>query len=445
MKSFMKRGAALTAVLTTAAVMAGSGGSGSAPKAAEGQKFAGQTIRFVASNHTYTDAIKGLIPEFEKKTGIKVKMESYFEDQLTQKLTVELTSGSSTIDVFMTRPLQEGRLFSKNKWYEIITPYLSDTKKTPADWDWKDFKKSSVDAVTLGGSVYAIPIVTEGEIVYYRKDLFEKAGLKPPTTLEELEAAAKKLNDPANGVYGIVVRGQRNPSVTQFSGFLFSFGGDFIKDGKCVLDTPDALKAFQYYGRILKNYGPPGVTNMSWPQAQALFQSGKVAMWVDASTLAGPLLDKAKSAVHDKVAFTTFPTGPAGAKPYDVVPWALALSAQSKNKDAAWEFAKWITSKDIMKKAIAKKQTVARNSAWADKEATKDWPAGFAEVAAKTGQIALPYDRPLMTAVVEARDAIGDVIVKSIETGGTADLAPMLKDVVAKVNELLAKNNEGGK
>ena len=74
MKSFMKRGAALTAVLTTAAVMAGCGGSGSAPKAAEGQKFAGQTIRFVASNHTYTDAIKPLIPEFEKKTGIKVKM-----------------------------------------------------------------------------------------------------------------------------------------------------------------------------------------------------------------------------------------------------------------------------------------------------------------------------------------------------------------------------------
>ena len=184
---------------------------------------------------------------------------------------------------------------------------------------------------------------------------------------------------------------------------------------------------------------------MSWPQAQALFQSGKVAMWVDASTLAGPLLDKAKSAVYDKVAFATFPAGPAGAKPYDVVPWALAISAQSKNKDAAWEFAKWLTSKDIMKKAIAKQQTVARNSAWADKEATKDWPAGFAEVATKTGQIALPYDRPLMTAVVEARDAIGDVIVKSIETGGTADLAPMLKEVVVKVNELLAKNGEGGK
>lgn len=436
----------LSMVAALVMFVAGCGGSGGSKPAADPAKpFAGKTIRFVAANHNWTEVIKPMIPEFEKQTGMKVNMESYEEQQLTPKLTTEFTSNASTIDVFMTRPLQEGRLFSKNKWYEVLSPYLADAKKTPEAWEWKDFKKSSVDAVTLSGAVYAIPIVTEGEILYYRKDLLEKAGVKVPTTLDELEAAAKKLNDPANGIYGIVIRGQRNPSVTQFSGFLFSFGGDFIKDGKCVLDTPEALKAFQYYGRILKNYGPPGVTNMSWPQAQALFQSGKVAMWADASTLAGPLLDKAKSAVHDKVAFATFPAGPAGAKPYDVVPWALALSAQSKNKDAAWEFAKWLTSKDIMKKAIAKQQTVARNSAWADKEATKDWPAGFAEVATKTGQIALPYDRPLMTAVVEARDAIGDVIVKSIETGGGADLAPMLKTVVVKVNELLAKNGEGGK
>lgn len=436
---------AMTVVLAMAAAGCGGGGAPAKPAADPAKPFAGKTIRFVASNHNWTDVVKPMIPEFEKQTGIKVNMESYEEQQLTPKLTTEFTSNASTIDVFMTRPLQEGRLFSKNKWYEIMSPYLADTKKTPADWDWKDFKKSSVDAVTLSGSVYAIPIVTEGEILYYRKDLLEKAGVKVPTTLDELEATAKKLNDPANGIFGIVVRGQRNPSVTQFSGYLFSFGADFIKDGKCVLDSPEALKAFQYYGRILKNYGPPGVTNMSWPQAQALFQSGKVAMWTDASTLGGPLVDKAKSAVFDKVGYATFPAGPAGAKPYDVVPWALAISAQSKNKDAAWEFAKWLTSKDIMKKAIAKQQTVARNSAWADKEATKNWPAGFAEVSAKTGQIALPYDRPLMTAVVEARDVIGDVIVKSIETGGTADLAPMLKTVVTKVNELLAKNNEGGK
>ena len=440
MKSFMKRGAALTAVLTTAAVMAGCGGSGSAPKAAEGQKFAGQTIRFVASNHTYTDAIKGLIPEFEKKTGIKVKMESYFEDQLTQKLTVELTSGSSTIDVFMTRPLQEGRLFSKNNWYESLNPYVGDANKTPADWKWNDFQKTAVDATTLKGNLYAVPIVMEWQTLFYRKDLFEKAGLQPPKTLEELEAAAKKLNDPDNGVYGIVSRGQRGAAVTQFSSYLYAYGGDFLKDGKCVLDTPEAVKAMQYYGKILHDYGPAGATNMSWPQAQALMASGKVAMWTDASTLLPGLLDPQKSKVADKIGIAMFPAGPAGQHPYMVVPWAVSISAQSKNKDAAWEFIKWLSSEEVMKKAQLAGNTTTRNAIWSDKEVLAKLHPGMAEVAKQTGSIAVPYDRPVMTAVVEARDAIGDVLVKSIETGGSSEIADMAKSAVEKVNELLAKS-----
>lgn len=440
MNSFMKRGAALTAVLTTAAVMAGCGGSGSAPKAAEGQKFAGQTIRFVASNHTYTDAIKGLIPEFEKKTGIKVKMESYFEDQLTQKLTVELTSGSSTIDVFMTRPLQEGRLFSKNNWYESLNPYVGDANKTPADWKWNDFQKTAVDATTLKGNLYAVPIVTEWQTLFYRKDLFEKAGLQPPKTLEELEAAAKKLNDPENGVYGIVSRGQRGAAVTQFSSYLYAYGGDFLKDGKCTLDTPEAVKAMQYYGKILHDYGPAGATNMSWPQAQALMASGKVAMWTDASTLLPGLLDPQKSKVADKIGIAMFPAGPAGQHPYMVVPWAVSISAQSKNKDAAWEFIKWLSSEEVMKKAQLAGNTTTRNAIWNDKEVLAKLHPGMADVAKQTGSIAVPYDRPVMTAVVEARDAIGDVLVKSIETGGSADIADLAKSAVEKVNELLAKS-----
>ncbi len=370
-------------------------------------------------------------------------MESYFEDQLTQKLTVEMTSGSSTIDVFMTRPLQEGRLFSKNKWYEPLNPYLSDANKTPAAWDWADFQKSAVEATTLNGTTYAVPIVSEWQMLFYRKDLFEQAGLKPPTTLEELEAAAKKLHNPEKDIYGIVSRGQRGAAVTQFSSYLFEFGGDFLKDGKSVIDTPEAVKAIQFYGRILKEYGPPGVTNMSWPQAQALMASGKVAMWTDASTLLPGLLDPQKSKIADKVGLAPFPAGPSGFKPFNVVPWAVSVSAQSKNKDAAWEFVKWLSSKETMKKAQLAGNTTARNSIWSDSEITAKLQPGLADIAKKTAATATPYDRPLMTAVVEARDAIGDVIVKSIESGGTADIQSLATEANAKVNELLQKSGEG--
>lgn len=438
----MKRWPLLIMLLSLALLFTGCGGKKQEAQQ-EGQKFAGKTIRFVATNHPYPEAIKALIPEFEKQTGIKVNMESYFEDQLTQKLTVEMTSGSSTIDVFMTRPLQEGRLFSKNKWYEPLNPYLSDASKTPAAWDWADFQKSAVEATTLNGTVYAVPIVSEWQMLFYRKDLFEQAGLKPPATLEELEAAAKKLHNPEKDIYGIVSRGQRGAAVTQFSSYLFEFGGDFLKDGKSVIDTPEAVKAIQFYGKILKEYGPPGVTNMSWPQAQALMASGKVAMWTDASTLLPGLLDPQKSKIADKVGLAPFPAGPAGFKPFNVVPWAVSVSAQSKNKDAAWEFVKWLSSKETMKKAQLAGNTTARNSIWGDPEIIAKLQPGLADIAKKTAATATPYDRPLMTAVVEARDAIGDVLVKSIESGGTADIQSLAAEANAKVNELLQKSGEG--
>ena len=238
-------------------------------------------------------------------------------------------------------------------------------------------------------------------------------------------------------------RGQRGAAVTQFSSYLYSFGGDFIKDGKCVIDSPEAVEAFKYYGRLLHDYGPPGVTNMSWPQAQALFASGKVAMWTDASVLIAGIIDPGKSVVADQVGVAIFPAGPAGARPFQVVPWSVAVAAQSRQKDAALEFLKWATSKQVAKTAQLNGLTMARTSVWNDPEIVKQLYPGLAESANLTGPIAVPYDRPLMTAVGEARDAIGEVIVKAIETGGQADIASLAKIAAGKVDVLLVRAGEG--
>ncbi|HYH03482.1 MAG TPA: sugar ABC transporter substrate-binding protein, partial [Bacillota bacterium] len=372
---------------------------------------------------------------------VKVNVESYEENQLTPKLTIEFTSGASSIDVFMTRPLQEGRLFFKNKWYNHLNSYVN---KKDLAWNWKDYPSSAVQAVTINKKVYAVPLVTEWQVVFYRKDLFEKAKIAPPTTLDELEAAAKTLHKPAEEMYGIVSRGQRAAAVTQFSSYLYAFGGDFIKNGKCVLDTPNAIRAFKYYGKLLHNYGPPGVTNMSWPQAQALFASGKVAMWTDASVLIAGLLND-KSKVANKIGVAVFPAGSAGSHPFMVIPWALSMSNQSKVKKDAWNFIKWASSIENSKKAQLDGNTMSRNSVWNDAAVMSKTHPDLIMTAKKTGSIATPYDRPLMTAVVEARDAIGDVIVKAIETGGNGDIESAAKAATKKVNELLQKAGEYNK
>ncbi|MFZ5828240.1 MAG: ABC transporter substrate-binding protein [Bacillota bacterium] len=432
-------------LLTTGLVLSGCGGSkteqpkDAPPPAASKKPFEGVTIRFLASQHPWTDTIKKEIGKFEEQTGMKVNMEAIAENQLTQKLTVELTSGAGTIDVFMQRPLQEAKLFTKNGWYADLNTFVNDPKKTPADYDVKDFFPSTMEVEMVGGKLVGIPLVTEQQIIYYRKDLFEQKGVKVPTTMAELEEAAKKLHDPNNGFYGIVMRGQGNPATTQFSSFLYSFGGEFIKDGKFVLDSPEAIKAVTFYGNLLGKYGPPGVLNMSWPQAAGIFAQGKAAMWLDANSLYLNVTDPAKSQVGDKVGFAMFPKGDAGALPYSVTSWGISIPASSKQQDAAWEFVKWATSKEMVLKTQAAGNPSARASVWNNPEGTKAWPAEWVEVAKKSGAVGKPADRPLVINVGQARDLVGEIITAAING---KDVEATAKDRNQKLNQLLTEENK---
>lgn len=127
--------------------------------------YAGTTLRLVGANHPWQEAITPLLPQFEELTGIKVNFEAYGEDQLNQKLTTEFTAGGSDIDVFMQRPLQEARVMQMNGWYEDLTNCVSD----PA-YDFADFAAGAVGTTTVNGVLTGVPIVTEQEVLYYRKD-----------------------------------------------------------------------------------------------------------------------------------------------------------------------------------------------------------------------------------------------------------------------------------
>ncbi|MDB5054084.1 MAG: sugar transporter substrate-binding protein [Bacilli bacterium] len=376
--------------------------------------FEGKSITIVTANHPWGEALKPLLPDFEAATGMKVNIQSYFEDQLTQKLTVEFTSGSVTPDVFMYRPLQEGKLFYKNGW---VQP-LDDFTKKDASYDFNDFSKSAIGTTTVDGKLAGIPIITEQEILYYRKDLLQKAGIAVPKTLDELVAAVKKLHDPKNEMYGFVARGQRSPLVTQVSSFLYSEGGDFTQGDKATINTPEAIKAFTTYGTLLKDYAPPGVLNMSWPQAIGIFAQGKVAFYTDANSIYNNATDPTKSKISDKVGYAVFPSGKAGSKPYSITSWALAMNAKAANKDAAWEFIKWATSKEIVLKTQQKGNPGARASVWDKPEGITGFPAELVPIIKAESISGVDHDRPTVISVGEARDAVGEIVQK-IMTGDT--------------------------
>jgi multiple sugar transport system substrate-binding protein len=336
--------------------------------------------------------------------------------------------------VFMTRPLQEGKMFYKNGWYEPLASY-----------DFSDYPKNVMSVATFGTRTYIVPLVTEWQVLYYRKDLFAAAGLRVPTTFNELEAAAKKLN--SESVAGFASRGKGAAAVTQLSSYIYNYGGQYLDNGVAVFDSKPAVEAIQFYGKTLGNYGPKGVTSMSWENIMPLFQAGKVAMWTDASVFYGQIVDPAKTALSaDKVGIALFPAGPKTNAPFYVVSWGLATAKQSKKKDLARKFVEWATSKELATKGMLTNITMARSSVWEDKAVLAKVNPGLVETRTFAARNGSPLDRPFMSAVGQARDLIGEVIIESINTNGASPkLEAMARDRVEKVNELLQDTGEYGK
>lgn len=404
------------------------------PLFAQGTKEAAKPeIRVLLANHPYGELLKTKIPEFEAQTGIKVNYESLQESQLTQKLTTEFATKSSTVDVFMTRPLQEGLMFNKNGWYEGLSTY-----------DFSDYPANTVDIGRKDGVAYIVPLVTEWQVLYYRKDLFAKAGLSVPTTFTELENAAKVLT--RDGVAGIASRGSGAAAVTQLSSYVYNFGGNYLDGGKAVFDTPEAIEGIRYYGRLLGSYGPQGVTSMSWENIMPVFQAGKAAMWTDASVFYGQIVDPTKTSIPAAdIGVAQLPRGPKGDSPFIVVSWGMAMSSASKNKDAAKLFLDWATSKELAKEGMFANITMARDSAWADKEVRAIMNPGLVETQAHAAKNGYPFDRPFMSAVGAARDLIGEVIIESINTKGTSTrLEALAHEKARAVDELLKADGEYG-
>ena len=194
------------------------------------------------------------------------------------------------------------------------------------------------------------------------------------------------------------------------------------------------MAAIDLYGTLLREYGPPGVLNMSWPQAVAIFAQGNAAMYTDASSIYANVLDPELSAVADKTGVAVFPAGPAGPIMYNVTSWGLAIPSSSQHKEAACEFVKWATSKEIVLRTQSEGAVPgARDSVWADPAGSAAFPADWvAAVAASSNGRGCA--RRLGTAVTEARDIIGGAVTVAIEGG---DFETAANDANAQFQALL--------
>ncbi len=405
------------------------------------KRFRGKELFVMLAKHPFPEEMIRWLPEFTDLTGMKVSYEMLPDQQERQKMVVQFTAGDSGIDAMYSSLHVEKKRFWKAGFYEPLNGYLRNPTLTAPDFDWNDFTDASRKTATQpDGTISAVPAFMDALILFYRTDLFDAKGLKPPRSLQEMNDLAKQFHNPPN-MYGIVYRGLKNANASTWDGLLFNFGGEFLtKDGKANLVSPEAVATTEYYAQQLRSYGPPGVVSFNWYECSSAFSQGQIAMYYDGVNFANIMEDKEKSKIAGKVGYALLPKGPAGQWSATFMP-GMAISRFSRNKEAAWLFVQWSTSKKMYVRELAAGVGIPRLSAWSDPEvkAKPKYPQGWYDAYLEALKIGRP-GLPEIVGVTEYRDIIGVAIEKAIEG---ADVRTTLGQAQKEFQDLLDRTEKG--
>lgn len=387
------------------------------------QAYSGQTVRVMLDSHPWQKFIQPLIPKFEKKTGVKVQLQVYPEDQFRQKLLVDLSAGSSSVDSFMFMPAQDLALYGKNGWLAPMDSLMNSQNKTSSSFDYSDFFKGVRVRYNVQGKTYGIPLHVETFILFYRSDLFKKFGLQVPQTMQQLASVAKALKQDLassgqSNVFPIVMRGKTPDATSSMVNFLFSWGGQwFNSNGTCGLDSTASQKALAFYAGLLRNYGPPDATSDSWQANTQLFAQGQAAMMYDSNVFKAIVSNPQSSKVVGNVGYAPLPAGPDGQRHPTVLTWGLGINSASQHKGAAWDFVQWALSKQNQLGYLEAGGPSARASAWNSSQFlnSSGYSKPWVDASNLQYRIAKGDWNPPVVNVQAGRNAYGLSIVAAIE------------------------------
>lgn len=320
---------------------------GKAPAQGGAKKLSGVTLNVSCWSSSYPQYLANYIPEFEAQTGAKVNYETPSFPIYNQRMDIELATRSGAHDVVNVTFIFIGRWIGAG-WVVPLTDYIDNPTVTPADWDVNDFLPGSTAAFKdRQGRLCAVPWIADVQMAgASRADLIQQAGMKLPDTFDEMAKMLKAVNR-KDGVPGFVAE---NHYGWTFIPYLQGFGGNVFRnpptDLTPVLDTPEAVAAAEFFSNMLREYGPDGVLSYTYDQVVQTLKQGRVNYSSNNETFLVQMASP-DSKVGKTCALSLMPGGPAGRFP-NVAGHGWGIPVGSRNKDAAWEFITWATSKQLL-------------------------------------------------------------------------------------------------
>ena len=273
--------------------------------------------------------LQQLIGEFNgSQNKVQVAYEYVPFANFKQKLTVSVMANQLADIVIIDNP--------DNAAYAALGAF-ADVSDLVAGWEGKDkFYPGPWKSTQFAGKQYGIPLDSNCLALYYDKKALKDAGVKVPTTWDELRAAAKKLSNGKR--FGLAISAPKNEEGTfQYIPWILSTGADVTK-----VNTADAVKALSFLRQLIVDKSmSTEVINWTQGDVQKQFSAGKAAMMVNGPWNIGsikrdsPDLDWGVALIPRDKQFSSVLGGE-----------NMAIT-KTANRDAAWSFVKWITSREI--------------------------------------------------------------------------------------------------
>jgi len=343
--------------------------AGQQPQQAAKANFQGVTLNVIGHNSVQTDVtFKVIIPQWERDTGAKVQTSTLGAGDINSKLLVEFVAKSGAYDVVNASdvPLVYRGL-------EPLKPFIDDPKKTPVDYDFGDFMPYHIQTISsYQDTLYLAPWRSDVRWLYYRKDVLANAGLRPAELWSDHIENSRKLNNPPT-MYGVVTHGrQYSATISVFSEMLWSHGGDYLNAKmEPMFQLQPGVDALNVWTKLLE-YTPPDRLNYGAAEVVTAFVQGKAAMAHLWPMLAGTAQDPTKSQVVGKWDAALMPHAPGFKSVTASGGWGFGIARDSKNKDAAWDLVRFMTTKKAEKEIILNggEANPVRRSTLADPEVT---------------------------------------------------------------------------
>jgi multiple sugar transport system substrate-binding protein len=236
--------------------------------------------------------------------GVRVDSTLVPIDKAFELQTIALSSGSDSMDFLMVNDPTLKR-FARSGWLRPLDDLWAKYKN---EYELGDFPQSVLDAFTMEGKLYAVPLIVNSMFFFYRVDLFKEKNLNPPKTFDEYISAAQTMHSPRRA--GTVLNYKPvDGALNETHWYLNAHGGSWFDDRwRPTFNNAQGVKAVETLKNVAR-FAPPGFTSHANDESTINLQQDLAAMGMQWFTRAGAMDDPAKSKVVGQIAWAVPPGG----------------------------------------------------------------------------------------------------------------------------------------